>query len=195
MTDVYREQRSASELRHASCLAIAARDLAIPMRDERPWRVAAVGRHPGCMEEPEAAPGWQAGDDIAAPARRFIVTVGKPAGEGSADRIEEPDRLLRVWSLLEATYEQMDWAALPSKGVPGLERQFQAIRCELEQAVSPSLAAELRRILPSGNAAPSVGALRIQYAVLLSWSGSLMVEMLRELAAAHERLRQPKAAA
>jgi hypothetical protein len=89
----------------------------------------------------------------------------------------------------------MDWAALPPEGVPGLQRQFQAIRSELERAVSSSLAAELQRILPSGNAAPSVDALRIEYAVLLSWSGSLMAEMLRALAAAHERLRQPPAAA
>jgi len=140
------------------------------------------------MEEPEALRGRQAGDDIAAPAGRFIVLVGKPAGEGSADRIVEPDRLLRVWSLL-------DWAALPPEGVPGLQRQFQAIRRELEGAVSPSLVAELRRILPSGNTGPSAGALRIEYAVLLSWSGSLIVEMLRALAAAQERRRQPSAAA
>ena len=165
------------------------------MRDERPWPVAAVGQQPGRMEEPQAAHGRQADDDIAASAGRFIVIVSKPAGQGSADRIEQPDRLLRVWELLQATYEQVDWAALPPEGVPRLQRQLQAIHRELEQAVSSSLAAELRRILPSGNAAPSAGALRIEYAVLLSWSGSLMVEMLRALAAAHERLRQPSAAA
>ena len=82
-----------------------------------------------------------------------------------------------------------------SRAVPGLQRQFQVIHRELERAVSPSLAAELRRILPSGAAGPGIGALRIEYAVLLSWSGSLMVEMLRALAAAHERLPQPSAAA
>ena len=147
------------------------------------------------MKEPEATSERQAGNDIAAPARRFVVIVGKPADVGSADRIEEPDRLLRAWSLLEATYEQMDWAALPPDGVPRLQRQFLAIRRELERAVSPPLAAELRRILPSRDAAPSADALRIEYAVLLSWSGSLMVEMLRALAAAHERLPEPSAAA
>jgi len=147
------------------------------------------------MEEPEATRGRQPGNDSAALPGRLIVIVGKPAGDGSADRIEKPDRLLRVWSLLEATYEQVDWAALPSEAVPGLQRQFQVIHRELERAVSPSLAAELRRILPSGAAGPGIGALRIEYAVLLSWSGSLMVEMLRALAAAHERLPQPSAAA
>jgi hypothetical protein len=164
------------------------------MRDERPWPVAAVGQQPSLVEEPEATRGWQAENDTAASAGRFIVIVGKPVGDGSADRIEKPDRLLRVWSLLEATYEQADWAALRPEDVPGLQRQFQAIHRELERAVSLPLAAELQRILPSRDAAPSVGALRIEYAVLLSWSGSLMVEMLRALAAAHERLTQPSAA-
>jgi hypothetical protein len=146
------------------------------------------------MKEPETASGRQAGHDVAAPARRFVVIVGKPAGAGSADRIEEPDRLLRAWSLLEATCEQLDWAALPPEGMPRLQRQSLAIRRELERAVSPPLAAELRRILPSRDAAPSADALRIEYAVLLSWSGSLMVEMLRALAAAHERHPGPSAA-
>ena len=147
------------------------------------------------MKETEATGGRQAGHDVAAPVRRFVVIVGKPVDVGPADRIEEPDRLLRAWSLLEATYEQLDWAALPPEGVPRLQRQFLVIRRELERAVSPPLVAELRRILPARDAAPSADALRIDYAVLLSWSGSLMVEMLRALAAAHQRLPGPSAAA
>ena len=146
------------------------------------------------MKEPETC-GRQGANDVAAPARRFAVIVGKPAGVGSADRIEEPDRLLRAWSLLAAAYEQADWAALPPEGVPTLQRQFLAIRRELERTVSPPLAAELSRILPSWDAAPGAGTLRIEYAVLLSWSGSLMVEMFRALAAAHERLPGSPAAA
>jgi hypothetical protein len=61
----------------------------MPIRYEGPWPVAAVGRHPGCMEEPEAARGRQAGDDIAVPAGRFIVILGKPAGRRGLCR---PDR-------------------------------------------------------------------------------------------------------
>jgi len=143
------------------------------------------------MDKPEATSGRQAENDVAVPAR-FVVIVGKPAGDGSACRIEAPDRLLRVWSLLQATYEQSDWAALPPESVPGLQRQLKAIRRELEQAVSPPLTAELRRILPPQDTAPSVGALRIECAVLLSWSGSLMVELLRALAVANERHPRPE---
>jgi hypothetical protein len=146
------------------------------------------------MEKPEATSGRQAENDMAVPAG-FVVIIGKPARGGSACRIEAPGRLLRAWSLLEATYEHSDWAALPPERVPGLQRQLQAIRRELESAVSPSLAAELRRVLPPQDAPPSVGALRIECAVLLSWSGSLMIEILRALAVASERCSRPSAAA
>jgi hypothetical protein len=61
--------------------------------------------------------------------------------------------------------------------------------------VSPPLAAEFRRILPFWDAAPGTGALRIECAVLLSWSGSLVAEMLRALAAMQERHSRPPAAA
>jgi len=133
-------------------------------------------------------------DGDAAPLRRFVVIVGEPADGGSAFRIEDPARLLRVWSLLQATSEQLDSTTLPPEGMSRLERQIQAIRRELERAVSASLAAELRRILPSQDEPPSAGSLRIEYAALLSWSGSLVVQMLRSLAAAHERLSRPSAA-
>jgi hypothetical protein len=51
--------------------------------------------------------------------------------------------------------------------MPRLQRQLQTLRHDLEQAVSPPLAAELRRILPPQDAAPTAGALRIECAVLL----------------------------
>jgi hypothetical protein len=146
------------------------------------------------MEKPDAPSGRQAESDVAAPVRRFAVIVGKPAGD-SACRIEAPDRLLRVWSLLQATHEEIDHAALPPEGMPRLQRQLQEIRRELENTVSPSLAAELRRIAPPWEDAPSAAGLRIEYAMLASWTSSLTMQMLSILAAARKRLsRQPKAA-
>jgi len=131
--------------------------------------------------------------DGVTPPARFVVTVGEPADGGSACRIEEPDRLLRVWSMLQATGEQLDSATLPPEGIPGLQRQLAAIRRELDRAVSPPLAAELRRILPAHETAPSAGALRIECAVLLSWVGSLVVQMMTSFGAAYERLQRPQA--
>jgi Protein of unknown function (DUF2587) len=126
-------------------------------------------------------------DEAPTPVRRFVVIVGEPADGGSAFRIEDPARLLRVWSLLRAVLEQLDGATLPPEGMPGLQRQLQAIRREVERALSPPLVAELRRILPSHDATPSAGALRIESAVLASWVSSLVLRMLGIFATAPER--------
>ena len=117
-------------------------------------------------------------DGDAAPLRRFVVIVGEPADGGSAFRIEDPARLLRVWSLLQATSEQLDSTTLPPEGMSRLERQIQAIRRELDRAVSAPVAAELRRILPPCDMAPSAGALHIECAALASWVASLVLQML-----------------
>jgi Protein of unknown function (DUF2587) len=145
------------------------------------------------MEEAEVMNGQPGNDGAAPPARRLVVIVDKRGGGGSAFRIEEPDRLLRVWSLLQATSENLDSATLPPEGIPGVQRQLQTIRGELERAVSPPLAAELRRVLPSHDAVPSAGALRIECAVLVSWVGSLVVQTLTALVAVQERLQHVSA--
>ena len=147
------------------------------------------------MDRAEAAGGRQAKSDVAAPVRRFAVIVGGGAGDGSACRVEAPGRLLRLQSLLKATYEQIDRAALPPEGMPKVQRQLLVIRRELENTVSPPLAAELRRILPPRDEAPSAGALRIECAALLNWATSLEVQMLSGLEAARARLSRPPAAA
>jgi hypothetical protein len=131
------------------------------------------------------------GDDQAAtPVRRFVVIVGEPADGGAAFRIEDPARLLRVWSLLQATLEQLKGTTLPPEGMPGLQRQLQVIRRELERAVSAPLTAELGRILPPGDAAPRAGALHIECAALASWVASLVLRMLAVVVAARERSQQ-----
>jgi hypothetical protein len=136
------------------------------------------------------------GDDEAArPARRFVVIVGEPADGRSTFRIEDPARLLRVWSLLQATLGQLEGATLPPEGMLGLQRQLQAIRREVERAVSAPLAGELRRILPPRNAASSAGALHIECAAQASWVASLVLQMLAVFVAARERSQQAGVAA
>jgi Protein of unknown function (DUF2587) len=147
------------------------------------------------MNGRDAASGLQGENDLPAPVRRFAVVVGEGADRDGAYRIDAPDRLLRVRSLLNGTYEQIDRAGLPQEGIPRLQRQLQAIRRELEDTVSPPLVAELRRILPPQDEAASAGALRIECTALLSWADSLTMQMLSTLHAARERQAQPPAAA
>jgi Bacterial proteasome activator len=125
---------------------------------------------------------------------RFAVILGEPA-DGSACRIEAPGRLLRIWSLLNAIQEEVDHAALPTEGMPRLQRQLREIRRELASTVSPSLAAELQRIAPPRDDEPSAAGLRIECAVLANWTSSLTMQMLTTLEAAHRHLsRRPTAA-
>jgi hypothetical protein len=76
------------------------------------------------MDRHDVASGRQAENDVAAPVRRFAVAVGEGADRDSAYRIEAPGRLLRVRSLLNRTYEQIDRAGLPPEGMPRLQRQL-----------------------------------------------------------------------
>jgi len=136
----------------------------------------------------------QPGDDgSVVPVRRFAVIVGEPADGGSACRIENPARLLRLWLLLQATLDELEGTALPPEGMPGLQRQLQVIRRELDRAVSPPLAAEFRRILPPQDAEPSAAALRIECGALGSWVGGLVLQMLGVFVVARERAQQASA--
>jgi hypothetical protein len=147
------------------------------------------------MERHDAENGEQAPASAGTPTARFAVIVGAAANGGSPYRIEAPARLLRLRSLLLAIYEQMDRDALPPEGMPWLQRQLRVIRGELEEAVSPGLAGELRRILPPEDDTPSAGTLRIECTVLLTWANSLTLQMLSTIEAAREHLSQPRPAA
>lgn len=139
------------------------------------------------MEATEVRSGQPEDNEAAAPVQRFVVIVGEPADGGSAFRVEDPDRLLRVWAMLEAMLGQLEGATLPPDVMPALQRQLQLIRHEFEQAVSPPVAAELARILPPRDAAPGPGVLRIECAALASWIGGLVTRMLAVLVTANDQ--------
>jgi hypothetical protein len=147
------------------------------------------------MEAAQIATRRPEDEEAATPVQRLVIAVGELADGGSAFRIEDPARLLRLCSLLQATLDQLEGATLPPEQMPGLQRQLQAIRRELEQAVSPPLAAELRRILQPRDAAPGAGTLRIECAVLASWAGSVALQMLAVFVAARERSQHAGVAA
>ena len=121
---------------------------------------------------------------IAALPRRFVVLVGR--ADGDACRIEAPDRLLRLWSLLCATSAEMHSSSLPAQAIPGLRSQLRTIRAELEDCVSPPLIAELRHAVPPTAALLSADELRTECAALLGWTGSLTVQMVSMLTVTSE---------
>jgi hypothetical protein len=80
--------------------------------------------------------------------------------------------------LLQATLDELEGTTLPPEGMPGLQRQLQAVRRELDRAVSPPMAAELRRILPPQDARPSASMVRTECAALATWVSGLVRQML-----------------
>jgi hypothetical protein len=172
----------------------AGQDLTLAISGRTSLAAGTGGREPGRMETAEVTTG-QPGDETPAPVQRLVVIVGEPADGGSAFRVEDPARLLRVWSVVQATLNQLEGVTLPPEVIPGLQRQLQAIRRELDRAVSAPLAAEFQRIVPPRDPAPSAGALRIEYAVLANWAASLVVRMLTVFVAARERSEQAAAGA
>jgi hypothetical protein len=142
------------------------------------------GREPGHMEAAEVMSRQPGDDRSVVPIRRFAVIVGEPADRGSANRIEDPARLQRLWLLLQATHDQLAGTALPPEGMPGLPRQLRVFRRELDRVVSPPLAAELRRLLPPQDAEPSASMVRIECAALATWVSGLVLQMLAASVAA-----------
>jgi Protein of unknown function (DUF2587) len=171
------------------------RDLTLAMSGRTSLGAGIGDRESGRMEAAETTTTRPGDDEAATPVRHLVVIVGEPADGGPAFRIEDPARLLRVWSLLQATLEQLDRTTLPPEGMPRLQRQLHTVRREFERAVSPPLAAEFRRILPPHDAAPSAVALRIECSMLASWVDSLVVQMLAVFMAARERSQQAGVAA
>ena len=113
---------------------------------------------------------------------RPAVVLGGPAGSVSACRVEEPDRLLRVWRMLNAASDELHKVELQPGAVPRLQRQLKAAIAELQRSVSPALADELDRLTRQEDTAPAtIGELRIAYATLLGWTGGLTVAMLDQL--------------
>lgn len=118
------------------------------------------------------------------PMPRIVVVLGRTAPGGKAYRVESPDRVLRMWALLNEAGSELHAQALPPQSLARIQRLLKAVRAELERSVSPALAGELRHLLGFGGAEPDAAEVRIEYASLLGWVGGLVIGMLGQLEAA-----------
>ena len=119
-----------------------------------------------------AGPGEQ--PDSTAP--RLVVVLARDGGESRVCRVDAPDRVLRIWALLNNASEELRQVDLPAGAAERLERQLGAFTAELERSVSPALGRELHELFPPREAsAATARELRIEYAGLLGWVGSLVI--------------------
>jgi Bacterial proteasome activator len=121
------------------------------------------------------------------PEPHVVVDLARPARGGKAYRIEAPDRVLRMWFLLNAVAEERHLVSLPPQPQARVQRLLRDVSGELERSVSPALAGELHHLLGWGEAGPEAGQLRIALASLLGWTGGLVISMLSELEAAQAK--------
>ena len=118
---------------------------------------------------------------------RVVIGLDAPQA-GDAYRVEAPDRILRMYGLLEAARDELDLTTIPPQDRARVQRLLEAVSAELERSVSPALAHELHELVRHEEAVPSAAELRIEYSSLLGWASGLVAAMLDQLAAARDKL-------
>jgi Protein of unknown function (DUF2587) len=120
--------------------------------------------------------------------RRRVVIVLDAARARDTYRVEAPDRVLRMFGLLEAAWDELDLTTVPPQDRTRVQRLLETVSAELERSVSPALADELHELVRHAEAVPSTAELRIEYSSLLGWASGLVAAMLDQLAAARDKL-------
>jgi Protein of unknown function (DUF2587) len=110
------------------------------------------------------------------------VIIGGEPGQTSECRIDDPDQVMRAWSMLNASNQELHQVSLPTGAEPRLGRQLQALAAEVGRSPSPALTSELQRLLRPSRAEDLTPAeLRVEYAGVLGWTGGLIVAILAQL--------------
>ena len=132
-----------------------------------------VARNQPAGDQPDA--------EIVTPPRLAVIT-GLPADASRVCRVDAPDRVLRIWAMLASAYGELHQASLRPGEVARLQRQLEALTAELERSLSPTLAAELHRLVGwEAGAELTADELRVEYATLLAWTIGLVIGILTEL--------------
>ena len=91
-------------------------------------------------------------------------------GRSVADLVEQPDKVMRIGSMIRQLLEEVKSAPLDEASRVRLREIHHASIKELEQGLAPELVDELERLsLPFAENAPSEGELRIAQAQLVGW--------------------------
>ena len=148
------------------------------------------------MTDAEAAgPGGQPGAEVIVPSRLAVV-IGRTDDASHLCRVDAPDRVLRIWGLLGGAAVELRQASLRPEAITRLRRQLVVLTAELETSLSPALVSELHRLIGPGEGSElSADELRVDYATLLAWTASLLVEVLSQVdAVGTSRVRNAESA-
>ena len=128
-----------------------------------------------------AGPGDQPDAEVVTPPHLAVI-MGRPADASRVCRVDAPDRVLRIWAMLASADGELHQASLRPGEVAQLQRQLNALTAELERSLSPALAAELHHLVGRESGVElTADELRVEYAILLSWTIGLVIGILTEL--------------
>ena len=95
---------------------------------------------------------------------------GDDGPQSVADLVEQPDKVMRIGSMIRQLLEEVKSAPLDEASRVRLREIHQASIKELEQGLAPQLVDELERLsLPFTEVTPSESELRIAQAQLVGW--------------------------
>jgi hypothetical protein len=110
------------------------------------------------------------GPDGMAVAKGQAEADGADESRSVADLVEQPDKVMRIGSMIRQLLEEVKSAPLDEASRNRLREIHQASIKELEQGLAPELVEELERLsLPFTQATPSDAELRIAQAQLVGW--------------------------
>ncbi|PSO54749.1 MAG: hypothetical protein BRC31_01535 [Actinobacteria bacterium QS_5_72_10] len=95
-------------------------------------------------------------------------------GEIESSTIEEPMRLVRVGSMLEAMRAELHELDPDEVGRERLVEVYRSARAKLAETLSGPLAEELDSMIPALEEEPTTGELRVAHAQLLGWLQGLL---------------------
>ena len=128
-----------------------------------------------------ASPGGRPDAEVVTPPRLAVI-MGRTADASRVCRVDAPDRVLRIWTMLASADDELHQASLRPGAVARLQRQLDALVGELDRSLSPALAGELHRLIGrEAGTELSADELRVEYATLLSWTIGLVIGILTQL--------------
>ncbi|WP_165966740.1 proteasome activator [Actinomadura sp. 7K507] len=100
--------------------------------------------------------------------------------------VTAPTRLMRTWRMLTAVNEELHSGIADDAAVHRAAMVFNVLRKEAISSLSPSLADEVRKLLPPLAEDSDLADTRVACASALGWLDSLMTSMLMQLAGQSE---------
>ncbi len=124
-----------------------------------------------------------------------VVVMGAESDEASADRIEEPAKLLRIASMTRSMLEEVRTATLDEDGRARLKAVFDVSLEQLHTVLTEDLREELAEVfVPLDEGVPTQAELRVAQAQLIGWLEGLFsgiqAAIMSQQMAARSQLRQ-----